>query len=205
LIGQERFDLVEALITRVNEEGQVSEGMLTDLGMINLASREFERGLDRLILSEGGTTNPFYIGLAKLQMDDNQGAIRNLVEMVAVRWRGSRGPSWRPGGFMSSYRIPPLDEYGFPDVAVVNRILINKENYGESREMLEEKWEEWVYRLPFDAPVAEALAKLYERRLKKLDKNKDAAVYQRLERKLKLVRNRAARYNINSFSQGTQY
>jgi hypothetical protein len=102
---------------------------------------------------------------------------------------------------VSSYRRSRLDAYGFPDVAVANRILMNKENYGESRETLEEKWEEWVYRLPFDAPVAEALAKLYERRLEKLDKNKDAAVYQRLERKLKLVRSRAACYNINSFSQ----
>ena len=130
LIGQERFDLIEALITRIDEEGQVSERILTDLGMIDLASGEFERGLDRLVRSEGRTANPFYVGLAKLRMDDNQGAIRNLVEIVDVMWGG--GPSWWPGSTMTwnsfsgiFYRRLSLDTYGFPDVAVANSILIN--------------------------------------------------------------------------------
>jgi hypothetical protein len=96
-----------------------------------------------------------------------------------------------------------LDKYGFPDIAVVNCILVNKGDYGESREDLEESWEKWVHHVPFDAPVAEALSKLYEQRLEKLEKDKNAAIYQRLERKLKLVRSRASRYNITSFPGGS--
>lgn len=85
-------------------------------------------------------------------------------------------------------------------MAVANRILVNRDDYGESREDLERDWEKWVHHIPFDVPVAKALAKLYERRLEKLDKEKDAAIYQRLKRKLKLVRSRVARYSIDSFS-----
>jgi hypothetical protein len=95
-----------------------------------------------------------------------------------------------------------MDEYGFPEIAVANRVLINEDDYGESREELEANWEKWVHHIPFDAPVAKALAKLYERGLEKIDREKDAAVYQRLQRKLKLVRSRAARYSIESFSRG---
>jgi hypothetical protein len=156
--------------------------MLTDLGMIDLARGEFERGLDRLMLAEENM-NHFYVGLAHLKMGNEQGAIRELVKTISGYFWGSA-----------------LDEYGFLETAIANRILIAKDDYGESREILEEKWEERVHDIPFDAPVAGALAKLYERRLERLDKDKDAAVYQRLERKLKLVRSRAARYNIASFS-----
>ena len=97
-----------------------------------------------------------------------------------------------------------LDEYGFPEMAVANRVLIREDDFGESREGLEGDWEKWVHYIPFDAPVAKALAKLYERRLERLDKDKDAAVYHRLERKLTLVRSRAVRYSIDSFSRGEE-
>jgi hypothetical protein len=92
-----------------------------------------------------------------------------------------------------------LDDFGFPDVAVANSILLNTENYGESKDDLEETWEKWVHHIPFDAPVSRMLTKLYTQRLEKLNKEKNAADYQRLERKLDLVQQRADRYNINSF------
>jgi hypothetical protein len=95
-----------------------------------------------------------------------------------------------------------LNAYGLPEVAMANHFLINQNDYGESREELEEEWEKWIHHLPFDAPVAHVLTKLYERKLNKLDVGKDAAAYQRLDRKLKLIRNRAARYCTDSFSQG---
>ena len=75
------------------------------------------------------------------------------------------------------------------------------DDFGESREDLEEKWWEWTHQIPFDGPVLEALARLYERKLAKTDKDKSTAARRRLERKLKLVRNRAARYNMNQFSE----
>jgi tetratricopeptide (TPR) repeat protein len=214
LIGQERFDLVEALITRIDEEGQVSEGMSAELGMINLAHGEFERGLDRLMLSER-ISNPLYVGLTYMKKGNIQGAIRALSKTLTelnqepyygiMAWQNNQEPCWRGASFGGSGRTLSLDNYGFPNIAIANRILIQENDYGESRENLEETWAQWLHHFPFDAPVAEALAKLYEQRLAKLDKEKNAAVYQRLERKLKLVRSRATRYNMTSFSQNSTH
>ena len=92
-----------------------------------------------------------------------------------------------------------LNDYGLPDVAIANHILINQDDYGESRKALEEEWEGWIHQFPFDAGVAQVLARLYERKLEKLDEKNDAAAYQRLDRKLKLVRSRAMRYQADSF------
>jgi hypothetical protein len=206
LIAQERFDLIEELIARINEEGQISQDMLAEIGMIDLARGKFENGLDRLISPEA-TMNPLYVGLTYLKKGNNQGALRELVKTVDIREWGPWDPLQGPGNFINgnpfsgrSKEEMTLDNYGFPEVAVANRILIEKDDYGESREALEEKWERWVHHIPFDAPVAEALAKLYAQRLEKLHPKDDAAVYQRLERKLKLIRSRAARYDIAAFS-----
>lgn len=84
-------------------------------------------------------------------------------------------------------------------MAIANRLLTAIEDFGESRENLEENWEQWIHRMPFDAPVARALGELYERRLKSIDKEKEAAEYQRLNRKLRLVSSRAARYDLSTF------
>jgi hypothetical protein len=208
LIGQQRFDLIDALITRIDEEGQVSEGMSADLGMIELARGTFERGVNRLIRAEK-TLNPFYVGLASLKMGNLQGAIRELVKTLTEfhgevyggsSWNYDQESRWDYHAFTDSAGNLSLDNYGFPDLAIANRILIQAQDYGETRESLEEKWAQWMHLLPYDAPVAEALAKLYEQRLTKLDKGQNAAVYQRVERKLKLAQNRAVRYNITSFA-----
>jgi hypothetical protein len=92
-----------------------------------------------------------------------------------------------------------LDEFGFPELAVVNSVLLNQDSYGESREEIEKSWEKWIHHIPFDSPVARALAVLYNQRLDKLNREKDAAAYQRLERKLDLVQRRAERYKIDMF------
>lgn len=101
--------------------------------------------------------------------------------------------------FNDSKKALVLDEHGFPAIAIANRILVNRDDYGESKEDLAINWEKWVHHIPFDTPVVQALAKLYERKLENLDKDKDAAEYQRLMRKLKLARSRLARYSIDSF------
>ena len=97
-----------------------------------------------------------------------------------------------------------LDNYGFPEIAVANHILVNMENYGESREDLEKYWEKWIHHNPFDADVANALAKLLKQRLAKLGKKNKLAAYQQLERKFKLVQSRADRYDINAFGKSSR-
>jgi hypothetical protein len=84
--------------------------------------------------------------------------------------------------------------------AIANRILVRREDYGESKEDLEREWAKWIHHIPFDAPVARTLARLYQGRLDRLHKETDAAEYHRLERKLRLARNRASRYEPLSFS-----
>jgi hypothetical protein len=98
-----------------------------------------------------------------------------------------------------------LDKFGFPELAVANMILLNFDNYGESLEDIEESWGKWIHHIPFDSPVSKALAKLYRRRLGKLNQEKNAADYQRLKRKLDLVRHRADRYNIDMFAGTNQF
>lgn len=94
-----------------------------------------------------------------------------------------------------------LDKFGFPELAVANSILLNLDNYGESREDLEESWEKWIHHIPFDSPVSRTLAKLHNQRLEKLNREKNATAYQRLKRKLDLVQSRADRYNIDRFAK----
>jgi hypothetical protein len=94
-----------------------------------------------------------------------------------------------------------LDNYGFPDIALANDILVHMDDLGESRDDLEENWWKWSHHNPFDAQVSEALLKLYRSKLAKINKNKSAAAYQRLERKIKLLQKRATRYKISTFSQ----
>jgi hypothetical protein len=98
-----------------------------------------------------------------------------------------------------------LDKFGFPELAVANLILLNFDNYGESREDLTESWAKWIHHIPFDSPVCQALTKLYSQRLEKLNQEKNAADYQRLKRKLDLVRHRAQRYNIDLFAGTNQF
>ncbi len=79
--------------------------------------------------------------------------------------------------------------------------MLNLDNYGESREEIEESWEKWIHHIPFDSPVSRTLAKLYNQRLEKLNQEENAAAYQRLTRKLDLVQRRADRYTIDMFDR----
>jgi hypothetical protein len=81
LIGQQRFDLVEHLITRINEEGKVSDNMLADMGVIDFARGDFKNGLDRL-KQAGKDASPLYAGLAHLKMNNEQAAIRELIKAL---------------------------------------------------------------------------------------------------------------------------
>lgn len=73
---------MEELLTRIDEEGQVSREMQTKMGMIQLARGEFEAGIDRL-LAQGGTLNAFYAGLANLRIGNEQAAIRQFAKAVS--------------------------------------------------------------------------------------------------------------------------
>jgi hypothetical protein len=98
----------------------------------------------------------------------------------------------------SKHRIC-LDEFGFPQMAVANRILIGKRDFGEKQEALGKSWQKWLHHIPFDAPVAEALGRMYEERTEKLDEKEDAAVLHRLAKKLRLTQDRAMRYGMGAF------
>jgi len=82
LIGLKKFDLVEELLTRIDEKGQISPEMQSEMGMIHLARGEFEPGVDRLITHRNGD-NAFYAGLANLKLGNTQAAIRQLSESVS--------------------------------------------------------------------------------------------------------------------------
>ncbi|MDY6855236.1 MAG: hypothetical protein SWO11_11120 [Thermodesulfobacteriota bacterium] len=81
LTAQGRFDMVKKLTERIDEEGQVSEEILVNMGMIDIAMGRFEHGLDRLHRAENAK-NPLYTALAHLKMGKDQGAIRDLVKIV---------------------------------------------------------------------------------------------------------------------------
>ena len=82
LIGQKRFEVVEELVSQINEEGNVSEGILADVGLIDLAFGNFAKGLDRLMMAEDAT-EPFYVGLVNLKMGNKQSAARELVKAIS--------------------------------------------------------------------------------------------------------------------------
>jgi hypothetical protein len=82
LIGQKRFEVVEELVSQINEEGNVSEGILVDVGLIDLARGNFAKGLDRLMMAEDAA-EPFYVGLVNLKMGNKQSAARELVKAIS--------------------------------------------------------------------------------------------------------------------------
>ena len=94
-----------------------------------------------------------------------------------------------------------LDNYGFPDMALANDILVRMDDLGESRDDLEKSWWKWSHHNPFDAQVSAALLKLYRSRLVKINKKDSAAAYQRLERKIKLLQKRTRRYNLADIAE----
>lgn len=202
LIGNRRFDMVESLITRIDDKGPVSGNMLGNIGMIDLVSGDYDRGLDRIARALNGnvSTWTFYLGLAHLKDGDTRQAIRELVRAVerkVKRFSGKRQTfkdSW-------SYARMGLDDYGFPARSVANRILAQTKNLGESEEALSPIWEIWVHYMPFDAPVAKALSQIYTREIQGMDKKTDERERDRLSIKLRLAEKRAERYDIENFSK----
>lgn len=82
LIGYERFDVVEDLITRIDEEGQISDGVRSTMGMIHLVREEFDQGMDQL-MAHKGNENSLYLGLTHLKMGNEHAASRELVKTVS--------------------------------------------------------------------------------------------------------------------------
>jgi tetratricopeptide (TPR) repeat protein len=82
LIGLQQFDMVEELLSRIDEKGQISSAMQSQMGMIRLARGEFEPGIDQLI-THNNSGNSFYAGLANLKIGNTQAAIRQLSKAVS--------------------------------------------------------------------------------------------------------------------------
>lgn len=217
LIGHERFDLVEALIGRIKQQGKISSRMIAEMGIIDLSRGNLEKGMDRLSQAKGNAS-PLYVGLAKYQLGDNAGGTREMTSIIKNRtWNIKRKPridkrkrnhtdgTMTNPFFNDAKPTKYLDAYGFPGAAVANRILVDLHDFGESRETLENNWEVWIHHIPYDAPVARALERLLRERLARLDKKKNPAAHQRLERKLDLVTKRALRYDMERFRQQNRF
>jgi hypothetical protein len=83
LIGQQRLDAVEDLITRIDEGGRISDDARSSLGMIHLVRGEYHQGVDQLMVVQG-KENALYLGLTHLRMGNEPAAVRELVK--AVSW-----------------------------------------------------------------------------------------------------------------------
>jgi len=81
LIGQKRFDLIEQILARIDEQGMISDEMIELSGMIDLAHGRFQRGLNRLIKAQDSSQS-FYKALANLKIDYNQGMIQEMTKTV---------------------------------------------------------------------------------------------------------------------------
>lgn len=211
LIGNGRFDLVKALIERIDDQGRVSRRTLAEVGLMDLSIGDYSQGLDRLQRADDQSA-AFYAGLARLKTGNTQGGIQELAKTVR---KGAQlcsygqssstaaAPRLQPVApvlsFLDERRSLVLDEYGFPDVAVANETLSRMSDFGESRDALETSWESWIHHLPFDTSVGHALAMLYRSRLSKLEPEKDKTIYHRLTRKESLVQDRVNRYQTSLF------
>jgi hypothetical protein len=213
LIGHDRFEQIEKLLARVNDQGRLSGQMQYYQAIIALNQGHFADGLDRFSQASGEAKS-FYAALASLQTGDRPHALRGLIETLdGCLWRFHRRPDDSDTSFWKSSRyaefgdksfidkkyILAMDNLGFPVTALTNNLLIRQKEFGENREELEEHWQDWVHHTPCDAPVAQRLTNLYEADKAKLDPQQDAAAIRRLSRKLHLVQGRAQRYSPAAF------
>jgi hypothetical protein len=84
LICNKRFDLADALISRINDQGQLSKETLAEIGLMDLSLGKFAQGLDR-IQNAGEESAAFYVGLARLKKGDTRGAMQELVKTIERR------------------------------------------------------------------------------------------------------------------------
>jgi len=82
LIAHRRFDLAEKIASRIDEEGQLSDPALADMGMIDLGLGRLREGLDRLERADE-SGRALYAGLALEKLGDAQGAVRKLASAIS--------------------------------------------------------------------------------------------------------------------------
>ena len=210
LIGVQRFDTVENLVARIDEEGPLSSDILGDAGMIDLVWGDYERGLDRIqraIDQHSGMDWAFYLGLARRKDGNTREAVRLLMQAADFASRNSaRGRRDDMPLYDASLDVHMgLDGYGFPSLALANQMLTDMEELGESREELLPVWERWHHFMPFDASVAQALADMYREDLEHLNPQKDVSKIFKTNKKLKLAEKRISSYSLPAYFQNTVY
>jgi hypothetical protein len=84
LIDHGQTDLVDALISRIDNQGQVSAKTLEGVGLMDLSKGRIQMGLDRVQTSNKAVV-AFYSGLARLKTGETQGAVRDLAKAVKGR------------------------------------------------------------------------------------------------------------------------
>ncbi len=206
LIGIQRFDMVENLVTRIDEEGPLSSNILGDAGMIDLVWGDYDRGLDRIqraIDQYSGMDWAFYLGLARKKDGNDREAVRLLVQTADFAGRrSSRGRRDDMPLYDASLDVQiGLDEYGFPSLALANQMLVDMDELGESREDLLTVWERWHHFMPFDSSVANALAGMYRQDLENMKPKKDASKIFKTRKKLKLAEQRINNYSLPAYSK----
>ncbi|MDO9262448.1 MAG: C39 family peptidase [Desulfosalsimonadaceae bacterium] len=81
LIGQRQLPLARELITRIEDQGLISENTQEIRAMIDMSLGDIETGVHRLKETKEDSAN-FYLALGEWVLDDREAAISDLVEAV---------------------------------------------------------------------------------------------------------------------------
>ncbi len=189
LVAHQQYELVEKLITGIDEKGIVTDDMLEILGMIDLAHGRFKKGLDRL--QRADVYSGFYMGLLHLQQDNIHEGVRQLDNVLSAEL----------SDFYYGYGSLELDldQYGYPVLPITNNLLTQIDSLGESKENIQKRWEQWLDKSPYDIATAKALCRIYEQTLASLKQKDETELYENLNVKYQLIKERAERYSIEKF------
>jgi len=191
LIAEGQWSLAESLIVAIDSRGQISNEMISMLGMIDFMNKRYEQGLDRL---HRGNVDGYalYAGMACLTQKNPKEAVHALLNEIHI-----------PSEFGENAESPDqhwtFDNFGEPSFALANVLLRAANDPGESRERLTTSWESWLDRAPFDAATGAALCRLYDIRLAAIGKEEDKYLYDAIAQKRALMQERVDRYSPEAF------
>lgn len=190
LLAHKQYEAIENLITNIDQKGEVTSRMFGILGMIDLAHGRFNSGFDRLQRASSRDYS-LYTGLLSLQNDNIGAAIRSLYSVADSK---SSSLYYKQGGLKLG-----LDRYGYPVVPLAHSVLGRFEDYGEISEDIQEHWEDWLEKCPYDITAAQSLCNIYKQNLDNLEQKGETELYEILFDKYKLMKERAERYDITHF------
>lgn len=208
--AHEAFEEMIDLISRIDENGQISSSRLSLAGMIDFSMGRTAQGLDRIKRAQN-TYSSFYKGLVYLQHGHEQVAVQDMISplnrstfnlqkhaQIFLSFFGDDQRYWykdeKVDPFFDISNGLTYDTYSYPSTALANLLLSAMPDLGQSQEKLERLWYIWLAFSPQDAAVSTRLTEVYEQRLQSLDGQKHPGEYELLEERAELVRARAERY-----------